>query len=65
MHSGFVINYPVINLVLPILLSVIAGITSYHLVEKPCSDYLYNKWFSGNKIAKASVNVDKVAIYEK
>lgn len=65
MHSGFVINYPVINLVLPILLAIITGIFLYHLVEKPCSDYLYNKWFSGNKIAKASVNVDKVAIYEK
>lgn len=44
-HPEFVINYPVINLFVPLILAVLTGITVYHLVEKPAFDYLKSKWF--------------------
>jgi len=44
-HPNFVISYPIINLFVPLVCSVLAGIVVYHLVEKPAYNYLKSKWF--------------------
>ena len=42
-HPGFIYTHPVINFVGTILLVIMAGILTYHLIEKPCVDYFKRK----------------------
>lgn len=49
-HRDFIIHYPVLNLILPILASIVLGVITYHLVEKPSAEYLKKKWFPKNSI---------------
>ncbi len=42
-HAEIVYAHPVLNFVFTILLVIIAGILTYHLIEKPCVDYFKRK----------------------
>ena len=44
-HRSFVIAHPVFNLILPVILAILLGVVTYHLVERPAARYLKNKWF--------------------
>lgn len=44
-HKNFIIAYPVLNLILPVVASILLGIVTYHLVEKPAAEFLKKKWF--------------------
>lgn len=44
-HKNFIIAYPVLNLILPVVASILLGILTYHLVEKPAAEFLKKKWF--------------------
>lgn len=48
-HPGFVLAYPVLNTILPVIVSVLTGMAVYHLAEKPAADYLTKKWFPAEK----------------
>lgn len=44
-HKSFIIHYPILNLIIPIFVSIVVGILTYHCVERPAANYLKNKWF--------------------
>lgn len=48
-HKEFIIRYPVLNFILPVVGSIILGIITYHLVEQPAAEFLRKKWFFKNK----------------
>lgn len=44
-HKDFVINYPILNLIIILVSVIIVGVLTYHFVEKPAKKYLQNIWF--------------------
>ena len=48
-HKEFIIRYPVLNFILPVVGSIILGIITYHFVEQPAAEFLRKKWFFKNK----------------
>ena len=39
-----VLAYPVLNLLTPMIISIILGVITYHLVEVPAAKYLTNRF---------------------
>ncbi len=45
-NKEFIIAHPIFNLILPIIIAILLGILTYHLVEQPAARYLNKLWFN-------------------
>ena len=44
-HKDFVITHPWLNIILPVIISIIFGIFVHYLIEKPATTYFKKKLF--------------------
>ena len=44
-NKEFVILHPLFNIIAILLIAILLGVVTYHLVERPAARYLKNKWF--------------------
>lgn len=43
-HPEFVVSYPVIPILVTLVIIILVGVFTYHIVEEPCAKYLTNKF---------------------